>query len=307
MRDHADRKWSSGVGTMSPPGATANATTHRGLPSTGTAPGGFRGAGSGQRFGETERTDNWWAMPLSQAIGLSVLGAYATWAAFQGSHFESGNYLSPFYSPLFRPSWLPRWVSPALLILWAPLGFRATCYYYRKAYYRAFFADPAGCAVGELKSKGYCGELKFPFILQNLHRYFLYLALVILVILWYDVVRAFVFAQPAGGARFGIGIGTLALLFNTSLLSLYTFSCHSLRHLVGGKLDCFSCVAGGPQRLKAWSLVSVLNEHHMAWAWWSLFAVCFADFYVRMCSMGVFHDPVFYPFELFTTAGGTGL
>jgi hypothetical protein len=277
LRPDSDRHLSTGVGTA--PG---------GLPATGTAPGAFRGAGFGQPFGATERNDNWWLQPLAQAMGLGLLGLYATWAAFQGNHYEYGNYLSPFYSPLFKPAWWP--LSPALVILWAPLGFRGTCYYYRKAYYRAFFADPVACAVGEMKSKGYCGELKFPFILQNLHRYFLYLALVILAVLWYDVLRGFSF-----NGRFGIGGGSLALLFNTSLLTLYTLSCHSLRHIIGGKLDCFSCAAVGGPRHKTWSVVSVLNGHHMAWAWWSLFAVCFADFYVRMCSMGVIHDPVYLP------------
>jgi hypothetical protein len=76
---------------------------------------------------------------------------------------------------------------------------------------------------------------------------------------------------------------------------------------VGGKLDCFSCaVAGGP-RHRAWTGVSALNEHHMGYAWWSLFAVSFADFYVRMCSMGVIRDPVVYFYKVFSTAGGTGL
>ncbi len=291
-----DRSWSNGAGTAAVPvSAVPQGAVH--LPATGIPAGASRGRGFGERFGKTERTDRWWAAPLSQAIGLALLGAYATWAAFQGNHYEFGNYLSPFYSPLFKPTWWP--LSPAFLILWAPGGFRATCYYYRKAYYRAFFADPAACAVGEAKSKGYCGEVKFPFVLQNLHRYFLYLALVILVILWIDVIKAFVFVQPDGSRRLGIGFGTLALFANTSLLTLYTFSCHSLRHLVGGKLDCFSCaVAGGP-RQKTWTIVSILNEHHMGWAWWSLFAVCFADFYVRMCSMEIFHDHVFYLRSLF--------
>ena len=64
--------------------------------------------------------------------------------------------ISPFYSPLilFLPPVLA-WVSPAFLILWAPAGFRVTCYYYRKAYYRAFFLDPVACAVGEPSS--FCG------------------------------------------------------------------------------------------------------------------------------------------------------
>jgi hypothetical protein len=287
MREASGRRLSSGVGTAAAPG-------RRGLPATGTAPGAYRGAGFGQSFGATERKDNWWLMPLSQAVGLACLGAYATWAAYQGKHYEYAHYLSPFYSPLFRPSWLPPWLSPAFLILWIPLGFRATCYYYRKAYYRAFFADPAACAVGEMKSQGYCGEVAFPFVLQNLHRYFMYLAGVILIFLWIDVVRAFTFPQADGGTRLGLGLGTLVLLANTTLLSLYSLSCHSLRHLVGGKLDCFSCAAAGGPRLKTWSIVSVLNGHHMGFAWWSLFAVCFADLYVRLCSMGVVHDPVFY-------------
>ncbi|HEY3216798.1 MAG TPA: succinate dehydrogenase [Candidatus Eisenbacteria bacterium] len=247
-------------------------------------------------MGATERKDAWWFVPLIQALGLGLLGLYATWAALQGNHFEYLNtgrhYLSPFYSPQLKPAWLPSWLSPALLILWMPLGFRATCYYYRKAYYRSFFADPIACAVGEPRSKGYCGEVTFPFVLQNLHRYFLYLAIVILAFLWWDVVRAFDL-----DGTFGIGGGSLAILFSTGTLTLYTFSCHSLRHLVGGKLDCFSCVAGGGPRHKAWSVVSRLNEHHMAWAWWSLFAVCFADFYVRMCSMGGIHDPTLMTFK----------
>ncbi len=249
-------------------------------------PPGKPGSGVAQKFPRSDRRDSWWVAPLSQAIGLAFLGAYATWAAFQGNHYaytgEGRDYLSPFYSPLVNFGWWP--LSPALLILWIPLGFRTTCYYYRKAYYRAFFADPAGCAVGELR-RGYRGETAFPFILQNLHRYFMYLAAIFLIFLWADVVRGFII-----GGRFGAGVGSFLLLANTTLLTLYTFSCHSLRHLVGGNVDCFSCaVAGGP-RLKTWSWVSVLNEHHMGWAWLSLATVCSADFYVRMCSMNLIRD-----------------
>ena len=291
MPSRSDRSGSSGAGTMTapPPGASTPApAVGRGTPATGTPPGGWRGRGFGERFGATERKDNWWALPLIQAVGLVVFFGYATWAALQGNHFlytEGGrDYLSPFYSPLFQPKWWP--FSPALLILGAPVGFRMTCYYYRKAYYRSFFADPAACAVGELKSKGYCGELTFPFVLQNLHRYFLYLALIFLFILWADVVRAFTI-----GGRFGAGVGSFAILASTALITLYTLSCHSLRHIVGGRLDCFSCVVAGGPRHQAWSGVSALNAHHMGWAWWSLFAVCFADFWVRLCSLGVVHDP----------------
>ena len=276
----------------------------------GRAAGGRSGACAGrghlEKFGQTDRTDAWWFIPLLQAAGLVLLIGYANYAAFLGAdhyrYVEAGrDYISPFYSPYVKPAWLPGWISPALLILVFPLGFRATCYYYRKAYYRSFFADPMACGVGERSSAGYRGETKFPFILQNVHRYFLYAALVILVILWIDVFRAATFLVD-GRHRIGIGGGTLAILASTGLLTLYTLSCHSLRHLVGGNVDCFSCaVAGGP-RHKTWGFVSLLNEHHMAWAWWSLLAVCFADFYVRMCSMGRIHDPVFFLYKLFTVS-----
>jgi hypothetical protein len=292
MSPETQRKLSAGAATAAPAG----------LPATGTPAGAWRGAGHAQRLGATERGDRWWLIPLVQALGLVALIGYANYAAFLGAahyHYVANgrDYLSPFYSPYIHPAWLPAWLSPALLILVFPLGFRTTCYYYRKAYYRSFFADPYACAVGEARSKGYCGELKFPFVLQNLHRYFLYAALVILAILWWDVFKAFRFEDADGSRYFAIGGGSLAILASTATLTAYTFSCHSLRHLVGGRLDCFSCaVAGGP-RQKAWGFVTLLNEHHMGWAWLSLFAVCFADFYVRMCSMGVISDPLFITFR----------
>jgi hypothetical protein len=283
MSSRHSRSWSSGTGT-----AGAARDLARG---TGTPPGASRGAAYGDRFGTTERKDTWWLTPVAQALGLLVLLGYANYAAILGAdhyrYVENGrDYLSPFFSPYLKPAWWP--LSPALLVLIFPLGFRATCYYYRKAYYRSFFADPLACAVGEPR-KGYAGETKFPFILQNLHRFFLYAALVFLFFLWWDVIRAFTF-----DGRFGMGGGSLAILASNGLITLYTFSCHSLRHIVGGNVDCFSCaVAGGP-RQKTWGVVSVLNEHHMAWAWWSLLGVCFGDFYVRMCSMGVIQDPRFF-------------
>jgi hypothetical protein len=301
MSPETQRKLSSGTGAVSP-----------GMPATGTPPGAWRGAGHAQTFGATERTDRWWLIPVAQALGLVLLIGYANYAAILGAahyhYVENGrHYLSPFYSPYLHPAWLPAWLSPALLILVFPLGFRTTCYYYRKAYYRSFFADPMGCAVGEARPKGYCGEVKFPFILQNLHRYFLYAALVILAILWWDVIMAFRFKDPDGSHFLGVGGGSLAILASTVTLSLYTFSCHSLRHIIGGKLDCFSCAAAGGPRHKAWGLVSVLNEHHMGWAWTSLFAVCFADFYVRMCSMGVISDPMLITFRnLFNITSSAG-
>jgi hypothetical protein len=253
-------------------------------------------------FGKTLRRDAWWVQPAITFLVLGGFVVYATWAAIQGNHYEYGPYLSPFYSPLLfgdsphswfgavqAPAWWPGALpfSAAIFILWAPGGFRFTCYYYRGAYYKAFWADPPSCAVGEPR-KRYLGENSFPLILQNIHRYFLYIALLFLVFLWHDVWKAFWFTDTATGAReFGIGVGTLLLAANSALLSGYTFGCHSLRHIVGGRLDQFS---NHPAQLKLYDAACSFNCNHSQWAWASLFAVAIADLYVRLCSMGVLTD-----------------
>jgi len=236
-------------------------------------------------LGATLRRDAWWTEILPVIILLGGFGLYATLRAFEGKYYEWGPYLSPFYSPLIDPlhHWWP--LSPALLILIFPLGFRMTCYYYRKAYYRSFFLDPPACAVAESPKRNYCGETKFPFILQNLHRYFLYAALIFLAILWYDAISAFDF-----NGKFGIGVGSLVLLISVWFITLYTLSCHSIRHLVGGKLDCFSCSASSGARHSTWLKVTFLNERHMLFAWISLIAIGFADFYVREVAIGAIRD-----------------
>src|SRR6516164_9424494 len=228
-------------------------------------------------FGATERRDGWWVGPLATALGLGDFVIYATFRAIYNGHYRLGTgtgiledhayLLSPFYSPLFLLPASLAWISPAFLVLWAPGGFRVTCYYYRKAYYRAFFLDPVGCAVGEpgqfcglKRGRQYAGETKL-LLFQNLHRYFLYLALVFLVILTIDVIHSC--RWPDG---FGVSVGTLVLAVNVTLLTLYTFSCHSLRHLVGGRVDCFSCTKFGPPRHTAWGWLSRLNERHMLFA-----------------------------------------
>jgi hypothetical protein len=255
-------------------------------------------------FGETRRADLWWAQPLLIFLVLSAFIAYATWAAFQGEHYFWGPYLSPFYSPeLFgpsphawfgaQPSWWPGWLvfSPAFLILGGPVLFRLTCYYYRGAYYKSFWADPPSCAVGEPR-KCYRGEKRFPLVIQNVHRYFLYVALLFLIVLASDVWKALWFPDPATGREaFGMGLGTLVLAANVVLLSGYTLGCHSLRHLVGGGRDEISRL---PLCLRAYQGVSKLNRNHQRWAWTSLVGVALADVYVRLLSMGVIHDLRFF-------------
>jgi hypothetical protein len=251
-------------------------------------------------FGRTNRRDAWWVQPLIVFLVLSAFVVYATWAAFQNAHYSFGNYLSPFYSPeLFgdsphallgpKPLWWPGWLpfSPALLILWAPGGFRLTCYYYRGAYYKAFWADPLACTVGEPRTR-YRGEHRFPLILQNIHRYFLLLAVIVLFFLAYDVYKAMWWIDPANGhVEFGFGLGTIILGINTVFLTGYTFGCHSMRHVVGGMLDRLS---QSPRRKFAYDCSSCLNRKHMVWAWMSLISVAFSDLYIRMCSMGIWHD-----------------
>jgi hypothetical protein len=259
-------------------------------------------------FGETMRRDGWWIPSLLTFLGFSAFIVYSTWAAFQGAHYSYGPYLSPMYSPLIWeasgqpltehawlggwPAWIPKFLyaTPALLILWAPGGFRFTCYYYRGAYYKAFWADPPGCAVGEPRNE-YRGERKFPLILQNVHRYFLYLALVFIVILAYDAINGFFFMGADGHRHFGMGVGSIVLTLNVILLGSYTLGCHSLRHLVGGRLDEISKHAS---RFAIYKFVTRLNTRHMMFAWFSLFWVGFTDFYIRMCSMGVWHDLRFF-------------
>ena len=253
-----------------------------------------------RRFGESMRRDQWWVQPAIVFVILTSFIVYATWAAFQGDHYTYGPYLSPFYSPeLFgssphawfgpKPDWWPGWLvfSPALLILPFPGIFRVTCYYYRGAYYKAFWADPPACTVGEPRTR-YRGESALPLILQNVHRYFLYVALLFLVVLSYDVYQALWFTDPVTGEKsFGIGVGTLVLLGNVTMLSGYTLGCHSMRHVAGGHLDRLS---RAPVRKRMYDCSSCLNRAHLRWAWASLFSVAFADIYVRLCSMGIWTD-----------------
>src|SRR3954463_14996841 len=261
-------------------------------------------AALGQRsFGETRRTDLWWLQPLLVFAGLGTFLVYSTWAAFQGVHYYFGNYVSPFYSPeLFgdsphswfgpKPGWWPALLpfSPALFILWAPGGFRMTCYYYRGAYYKAFWADPPACTVGEPR-KSYLGEQKLPLIIQNVHRYALYFALIFIVLLSIDVWHALWFDDGAGGEKLGLGVGTLVMAVNVVLIGGYTLGCHSLRHMVGGIFDVLS---RRPIRKKAYDCVSCLNRHHPKWAWCSLVWVGVTDVYIRLCATGAISDVRFF-------------
>lgn len=256
------------------------------------------GEASKQALFTTKRTDNWSLEPLAIAIGFTLFIIYATWRTFENQYFELGNLLSPFYSPKLDWPWflsgLPQWMkSPAVLILWIPAGFRATCYYYRKAYYRSYFTTPPGCAVSGYKGFKYMGETAFPFVMQNLHRYFFYFATIVLAILWWDALQTlFTHGHFFNFGHFQISTGTVIFFLNVILLSNYSFGCHAFRHLIGGRMDCFSCGEQAKTCLTFWQKVTKLNEHHQFWAWCSLFSVAGTDFYTRCVASGMFADQV---------------
>jgi hypothetical protein len=247
----------------------------------------------GQR---TLRTDRWWRAPLLTDLGLSAFLLYGFVRAMWGSAYwvDDYHYLTPFYSPCVSAScapgashlgvWFghfPWWIPLGSLVLPFLLGFRITCYYYRRAYYRAVWQSPPGCAVAEPHST-YSGETRLPLIIQNSHRYFFYFAVVVSLINTYDAINAF--HSPSG---FGFGLGNVILVTNVILLWVYTLSCHSCRHITGGRLKHFS---KHPIRYWLWTQVSRINTRHMLFAWITLGTLVITDFYVMLVASGTISD-----------------
>ncbi|MGH3858943.1 hypothetical protein [Actinokineospora sp.] len=244
----------------------------------------------------TLRTDRWWLPPLLTNLGLLTFVVYAGARSFMGKWYwvEEYGYLTPFYSPCLSESCLPGsshfgtplpelpgWIPLGFVALPFLLGFRLTCYYYRKAYYRSVWQSPPACAVAEPHGS-YSGETRLPLIVQNAHRYFFYVALVISVINTYDAVLSF---------TNGVGLGSLILSINVILLWAYTLSCHSCRHIAGGRLKHFS---KHPVRYRAWTLISKLNVRHMQLAWTTLATLMLTDLYVMLVAGDVISDLRFF-------------
>ncbi len=245
----------------------------------------------------TLRPDRWWLAPAATAAGLVVFVVYATARAFeQADFFADERYLTPFYSPcvslgcatapgsahfgMFLPD--NPLIPYAALSLPFLLGFRLTCYYYRKAYYRSFWLAPAACAVPEPHARQ-TGETRFPLILQNAHRYFFYVAVLVSLVNTYDALVAL--RHPDDG--FVVGVGNLVLLANVALLWCYTASCHSCRHVMGGRLTHFS---KHPVRYWFWTRISALNTRHMFFAWITLASLILTDLYVTLVARGAITD-----------------
>ena len=265
-------------------------------------------------LGRTNRIDNWWSKPMAMGIGLTAALIYTVWRLFlYGTETANGGSLisyelhgSTVMSPIFSPNVLewnlfglnewnhPEWVNAAILVLWIPFGFRGTCYYMRRVYYRTFFASPTACWVDEPdinKAIGYKGEKRL-FIFNNLHRYFLYAAMIILVIKWWDVTHTIHFTED-GINGYGASIGTFVMGLEAFLLTMYVTSCHALRHLAGGMLDRWTT---GISRARGvlFGKISVLNRSHGFWFWTSLIFVFLGDLWVLAVAEGHLSDMVLF-------------
>ena len=258
-------------------------------------PGGIGSPGRAQITAGTLRTDRWWLQPAVTFTLLTIWVLYAlVRTASQRAYFvEAYDYLSPFYSPCVTAScepgapplrtWFrefPPLVPYALVVLPFLLGFRLTCYYYRRAACRSFWLSPPACAVAEPHQT--TGET-VPALPAELHRFFFYSALVVSSINTYDALRAF--KGVDGG--FGIGLGTVIIVVNVAFLWLYTLSCHSCRHVVGGRLRHFFDTRSATA---PWTTVSRLNARHMELAWITLGTLMVTDGYIALVASGAFSD-----------------
>ena len=240
------------------------------------------------------RIDNWRKSPILTFIGLSAFVLYGLIRTSSQDAFwvDKYHYLSPFASPCLSDTcgkaaefgtWgtFPKMIPLAILTLPFLLLFRLTCYYYRKAYYRAFWQSPVACAVPEPRGK-YTGETRFPLIIQNAHRYFWMVAVVISLINTLDAIKAF-----HGTAGFGLGLGNIIIVVNVLLLWSYTMGCHSCRHITLGRINHFS---KHPVRYWLYGRATWLNGRHMQLAWTSLAAVVLTDAYIALVSSGTISD-----------------
>lgn len=206
-------------------------------------------------------------------LAILVLGF---WTLLTFPVAEFAGYIDPFYSP-------------TILIVPLPGAFRLTCYAYRKDYHRHLFSHPLGCSNadrGDSPKRRYTGEGNAIFQLENFHRYFLYAGIAILPFFYYDFAHSLIYT-----GSFSLRLGSLILLVNALALTGWTVSCHAFRHVIGGNLDCYSCVAAGGLRKQLFDKQSWLNKHHEALSWISLLTIFFADLYLRGVGAGLPLDP----------------
>jgi hypothetical protein len=253
--------------------------------------------GQPRKLGDTARRDRWWIAPAWTAGVLTIFGIYTIVRVIVSTKYpairtDGAHLQSPIFSPNLAGIFGFHTTLPwAFLVLWAPLGLRSTCYYYRKAYYRSFFLAPPSCAVAGIQRTKYRGETRFPWVLNNVHRYTWYAATVVVIWLAGDFVASLFYSRPGGGTAFGVSVGSAIMLVNVICLAGFTFGCNSFRHIIGGKLNCFDCDTQSKVRHSGWLQVTKLNLNHKTWAWISLFTVWGTDVYIWLAGSGVFTDP----------------
>ena len=165
-------------------------------------------------FGQTMRADVWWAQPLDRFSGSGRRSSFIR----PGRRFRDGIIISAPASRHFTRRKFWRFAAQLVRArnhFGGPPGssfsgassssgrravFRLTCYYYRGAYYKAFWADPPACTVGEPRST-YLGERSFRSSCRTCIATSLYLALLFILVLAHDVWKAMWFTDPATGQR----------------------------------------------------------------------------------------------------------
>ena len=80
---------------------------------------------------------------------------------------------------------------------------------------------------------------------------------IFLIFLWQDAWEALWWDNGAGGKEFGIGVGSIVMLVDVTLLSGYTLGCHSTRHVIGGMLDRISLA---PARKRMYDVSTACNR-----------------------------------------------
>ena len=217
----------------------------------------------------TELNWRFWSFVLILVLGIYLLGLFQS--SVSGAIKNYG---------LTDP-----WYSPTVLVIPFVGLFRLTCYAYRKDYHRHLFDHPVACELNTRQDKfgrAYTGETRF-FRVENFHRYFMYIAVAILPFFFYD----FYVSMTYTPGSIILSIGGIIILINAIAVTIYTFSCHSIRHLVGGRMDCFSCTTAHKSGGKVFRFQSIFNRHHEALAWTSLAMFVFVDLYIRAVAAGI--------------------
>jgi hypothetical protein len=197
-------------------------------------------------------------------IGLAALIAFPV--------KEYAGYIDPFYSP-------------TLLIIPIIGLFRLTCYAFRKDYNRHLFKHPLQCPAlpsADSSARAYTGETSLFMKIENYHRYFMYVALAVLPFFYYDL-----FVSLTYSGIFVLRLGSILMGLDVVLLTLYVFSCHSIRNLVGGRNDCYGCGLSAKMRKDVYKSQSFLNKHHRTFAWLSLLSIIAVDLFIRALTAGI--------------------